>query len=677
MHHALLIGLNFYPKTGTGEWRPLRGCVRDILAIEAQLTKSHNRVQIRKLVASAAGTEPPRPAEDVECLPTYSNLTSGLQQIILDASAGDLVYIHFTGHGTAIEPTTPFASTGTGELALVVLASDDPTNKMQYLRGSELAYWMKAMVAADLKVTLVLDCCASGSVVRDKSDQSVRYLPYDRAIDVAYPPDTERSLGPNEKGEGIIRAADRDASLRQNWMVNPDGYTILTACGPTEVAREINVNGCWHGALSYFLVRTFVKNGRVGGKLGRIYPHLCARFKESWPPSLPRQNPMLYGNRTLYFFDDGTDEGNEAARIAVVTGKGGGLELEAGHAHGVCVGDEFAVYPSPTAPIRPIAIVKVTQLRPLTSDLIQMTPFESRSGMTAAPLTRLALRRFPIQIESPALREAALRERRQSLNICDTAAAAGARFSIHTAVVEEDCWRIRDSMGNKILDLVTGSDNPAETARTLLDALEHLIMFQMVKELSNESMADPSYCFRQSFCVQLLGADGQVFAPVCQRERRLQTCCLHPECLVKVRDGERVELVVRNLEKEDGNAIYIHLYVLGACWEIYDLLCADYEVNPARTNGKGVDFKKGTIGVWRKKIKMTIPPELKERGRPHCDDTFKLFLTTQPTSFALLELPELDCIGRRSERKGGNRGGAGGLSDAWAAISFRVRTHAR
>jgi hypothetical protein len=221
MHHALLIGLNFYPKTGAGEWRPLRGCVRDILAIEAQLTKSHNGVQIRKLVASAAGAEPPRPAEDVECLPTYSNLTSGLQQIILDASAGDLVYIHFTGHGTAIEPTTPFASTGTGELALVVLASDDPTNKMQYLRGSELAYWMKAMVAADLKVTLVLDCCASGSVVRDKSDQSVRYLPYDHAIDVAYPPDAERSLGSNEQGKGIILAADRDASLRQNWMVNP------------------------------------------------------------------------------------------------------------------------------------------------------------------------------------------------------------------------------------------------------------------------------------------------------------------------------------------------------------------------------------------------------------------------------------------------------------------------
>ncbi|KAK3389434.1 hypothetical protein B0H63DRAFT_98952 [Podospora didyma] len=305
-----------------------------------KLTKSYGAVRIRKLVASTAETEPPRPAEDVDCLPTHSNVTSGLQRINLDASAGDLTYIHFIGHGTAIEPTSPFASRGMGELALVVPARDDPTNKVQYLRESELAYSMRTMVVAGLKVTLVLDCCASGSVARDKLDRSVCYLPYDSAVDVAHPPDAERSLGSDEKC-GAIRTGDRDTSLRQNWLVDPDGYTILTACGPTEIAQELNVNGSWHGALSYFLLRVFARNGRVGGKLRRIYPQLYARIKESWPQSLPRQKPMLYGNRNLCFFDSDTDQGYDAARIAVISRKGGRLELEADQAHGVCVGDEF------------------------------------------------------------------------------------------------------------------------------------------------------------------------------------------------------------------------------------------------------------------------------------------------------------------------------------------------
>ncbi len=143
------------------------------------------------------------------------------------------------------------------------------------------------MVDKGLVITLVLDCCFSASVHRH-DDPSVRFLPYDDAeIGSEFLLDLEKGT---EDGAGGL--ASREASMLPNWLINPDGYAILVACGPHDEALERKFDGQMHGILSYFLLRTCKECGGLGKKHKDICDHLRANFRNS----APQQNPVLYGN---------------------------------------------------------------------------------------------------------------------------------------------------------------------------------------------------------------------------------------------------------------------------------------------------------------------------------------------------------------------------------------------
>lgn len=67
----------------------------------------------------------------------------------------------------------------------------------------------------------------------------------------------------------------------------------------------------------------------------------------------------------------------------------------------------------------------------------------------------------------------------------------------------------------------------------------------------------------------------------------------------------------------------------------------DLEAIPPRCCNKSKDFTQGTNGERKKRVEMTVPQEINEKGQHHCDDSFQFFLAIQSTSFISLELPEL------------------------------------
>jgi hypothetical protein len=70
-------------------------------------------------------------------------------------------------------------------LALVVL--EGPTaSEHRYFYSAELAEYLRDMVDKGIGVTMVLDCCYSGSTLR--GDNAFRYLSYNPQIDGKYPP---------------------------------------------------------------------------------------------------------------------------------------------------------------------------------------------------------------------------------------------------------------------------------------------------------------------------------------------------------------------------------------------------------------------------------------------------------------------------------------------------------
>ena len=666
-HQALLIGNCFTPHKRREEWPPLKGCIQDVQMIKKKLVNSIPGIHVHTLTADVSEEDTIRPFSGTGELPTHSNILSRLERIALNASPGTFVYIHFTGHGTAIEPISPYAKSSTGELALVALASDDVTN-IQYLRGSELAYWLKKFVENDLKVTLVLDCCASGSVVRDKKDPAARYLPYDAEIDRAHPPASGQSLSIDDEAN---QPAFRGASMRPNWLVNPDGYTVLTACGPNQEAQELQIGTEVFGALSYFLIRTFDKLGHVGGRLQHIYAHLCARFRESGM----LQRPMLYGNRRLYFFED-TNYDDDAILIPITKTLGQKFQLEAGQAHGVCEDDVFALRPS-----RPIErnaesehnpiLFRAAHVRDLTSELEISDRIPSTSGMTAMARTRLSLRNFPIVLDVPQpwhnIWEVAKRERLSLTIQHANTALHDTSFSFHVIVLAKDAYEIRDEFDRLIPDLPLSPYDLSENADYVLDIVEHLTQFKLVEELNNPNLTDTQHPFREAFDIYLLDTAGNVHYPSFSQS----------EHFVEVNHGGMVELVVQNKAGEGGDELYLHFYNLDSCWEIKNLIEGDYDViPPCSSNQDCDDFVDGTSGVWRQELQMVVPDELRAKGKTQCDDIFKILITLQSTSFMLFELPQIGepYQGSRTARERGDSDSSPAVPEYWAALNIRIRT---
>jgi len=118
--HALLIGIDAYVQdTGRNGtiYRPLRGCVRDILEVERFLRGAGVPAErITRLIApgpSGPGIDLPRPPES---RPTYDNIVSAWQRVMATARKGDVVYIHYSGHGGRSATLFPaFKSNGLDE----------------------------------------------------------------------------------------------------------------------------------------------------------------------------------------------------------------------------------------------------------------------------------------------------------------------------------------------------------------------------------------------------------------------------------------------------------------------------------------------------------------------------------------------------------------------------------
>lgn len=233
-HWTVLVGLNFYRYPGPS----LKGCVRDVRDIEQYLKSRRILGHVKVLTASPPVDSNSRhPEEDASLWPTYENFTTSIKRITSEAQPGDFVYIHFSGHGTQTGASRSMSSHDTtGDLALVLFDND---KGVRYLHGIELASLIDEMVRRQIFVTLVLDCCFAGSVVRHGNYEraAIRAIDYDPLIDAAYPVSTDlRALFP------IHSIPRRDGHAFPTWMIDPAGYTIFSACGPHEVAKELIVS---------------------------------------------------------------------------------------------------------------------------------------------------------------------------------------------------------------------------------------------------------------------------------------------------------------------------------------------------------------------------------------------------------------------------------------------------
>lgn len=637
-HYAILIGIDDYPHS------PLKGCVRDVHLAKTHLESIlHDAVQIQMITASQSDGKQPQPATPPAPWPTYDNVVSAFEGTTSQARAGDFVYIHYSGHGTRKPPSGEFSNASSGDVALALLTRTEDSEETQvtYLWGYDLARLLKAMVDKGLVVTLVLDCCFSASVYRhdELEDGGTRFIPYDDEIGLDHPPCPQESPLVN------IGSAYRDASALPNWLINPDRYAILAACGPSEVAREPEVDGQRRGLLSFFLLEGIKSLGLTKSHI-HIYNYLRAKMRAS---GLRRQNPWRSGNPNQAFFGR-THQGSSTTRsIPVVMTDNNTLELQAGHAHGVRDSDQFILHAldfagaGPRPPQQPSTVVsKVTWTRALTSDLELLDPPSTldQTGWMAHPITQLSLQSFPIRLPSnvPSRDEwvAALRDR--SLGVVDT---GNTPFAFEVVFdIDAGAYRILGESGEEVIYLPREQTSVSHAA----DISEHLARYRLARSLVNEAAVDS---FTESYRVSIQSS-GKEYGPGAE---------------VEVRHATTASLVVKNRGQD---VIYVFAYDCGPSWQVENVCWATYNAVMPRND------RERCTGTWTLKLQMMLPNEMKIKGYGSCEDVIKVIITSRPTSFDLLELPRLGGLAKASNPERTDRMGDG--PEDWAVVDFHIRT---
>ena len=671
-HHAVLIGIDFYrQRDGYPRLKPLHGCVRDISRMEKYLRTRPKIEHIIKLTSSHEGEEPDdkqeNPAEsDPRAWPTYDRIVGVFEELTPTLQAGDQVYVHYSGHGARLTSVFPeIKGAKARDEALIPFDICDPASR--YLRDVELAEIFGRLVDKGAVLTVVLDCCHSGGMARGRdaltevdADAAVRGVEF---IDDPLPRRASKVASMEALARRAARQNSRSAHMDPSGL-EPEGYVLLAACRPSELAYEQMFDGQRHGALSYWLHDSLTIQLRPDLSYKMLYDRVAAKvYGSNW-----RQTPMLMGEGGRAVF--GSDQVDSVYRVAVLEVKPEAhrVKLQAGEAHGIrpkscfaitrggAVGDEDADQETPRM------IVEVIEVRETVSWAEEQAPYSDIAVEPGDQATFIGpANEFIGRIEWVAS--------------ADGDDLAGSRSAVETAVdaepwvafaqPEHDArWllTVNDEQNYQICD-ATGAPLPYmrppipvagdDSARRVVARLAHLAKFQVVADLENAHL--PRWARQLAVTLRGLSEGFQPGDPI----------------------------VTHELDFTDDRYLLGNEQWLALCFEnnscldinitVFDLQ-PDWGIAQIHPEGDGNSFD--FLGTGER-IEIPICFELLD-GYEEGTDLIKVFATISGTSFRWLELPELDQPVAASRGNPGNS-----LEELCAALtadeppSRRARTHPR
>lgn len=171
---------------------------------------------------------------------TKSGILSSLSSLTDRCQIGDVVYIHFSGHGQQITDVNGDEDDGWDEAWIpydAMYAYSDSYKGEKHLVDDEIAKWLneiKRKIGASGKIVLVVDACHSGDSDRGTKDN-------DEYIRGA----SDDFIIPLDKSPKKI------AKTKENWLT-------ITACKNVQNNCEVKIkDGEFYGILSYALFSKF------------------------------------------------------------------------------------------------------------------------------------------------------------------------------------------------------------------------------------------------------------------------------------------------------------------------------------------------------------------------------------------------------------------------------------
>jgi hypothetical protein len=258
---AFLVGLNAY----VSPTNPLRGCVNDVYQIKDILQRHYGFV-----------------AEDTKLLldksATREGILGGLDWLVEGAQSGDVLVFHYSGHGSQVDDDSDDEWECRDEI--LIPYDHDWDNP---LRDDDLKDRFDR-VPPGANLTIISDSCHSGTVnkIATKTEvPRVVYVPPEiqdriaakvarrnqeyKAFVAAEYRRMARELLPDELDakieEFLGQTLDRFKENRFQFVNTRQNNILLAGCQDVQTSTDAYIEGDWHGAFTYNLVRAIVEAG--------------------------------------------------------------------------------------------------------------------------------------------------------------------------------------------------------------------------------------------------------------------------------------------------------------------------------------------------------------------------------------------------------------------------------
>lgn len=143
---AVLIGINY-----VGQQGQLSGCHNDVKNVRQFLETRHGFSECNMTILMDDGRYPP---------PTRQNILNSFRNIVAESKAGDVVFIHYSGHGGRLRDDNGDEDDGYDETLIPV-----DFQRTGQIRDDDIYKILVKPMAAGVTCTCLMDCCHSGTVL--------------------------------------------------------------------------------------------------------------------------------------------------------------------------------------------------------------------------------------------------------------------------------------------------------------------------------------------------------------------------------------------------------------------------------------------------------------------------------------------------------------------------------
>jgi hypothetical protein len=274
MKKAVLVGIN-YPGTD----HELRGCVNDVMAVNQTLINHlgfDDPKQIRMLTDNSATTD---------------NIIDRLNWLVKDATPGDVLYFHYSGHGTQFIDMNYDTMEEPDGLDECIVPVD--INWRDKMITDDTFKQIFSIVPEGVNLTVTLDCCHSGQGLRD-------FLPPLEMRDNLFGPTRDRvrkmPVDIANRGSGL-ELQPKPRGFKNTIDIQDQHGLLISGCRSDETSADawIQPARSYFGALTYTMLSIL-----NASEYNITYSQMIEQLNESLSRGGFTQHPELDGKSELF-----------------------------------------------------------------------------------------------------------------------------------------------------------------------------------------------------------------------------------------------------------------------------------------------------------------------------------------------------------------------------------------